>query len=107
MPAATVLGHEAVLGQAREHPEQVVLLDAHLLGELGDRDPRALLDEGERLRAARTAGPGTATTPASARAAALCARPGRTRGPARLLGRRDAVKRGRRPLETPVTLHGG
>src|SRR3954465_15383237 len=62
MPAAALLADPPVLLQARQDAVQVVLLDAHLLGHLGDRDAWARPDELERLlgacaAAARPAAP--------------------------------------------------
>ena len=54
MPAAPLLAHLAVALEAGEDAVQVVLLDAHALGELGDGDPRLRADELERLRRARS-----------------------------------------------------
>ena len=55
LPAAAVLDDEAIGGEAGQHAVQVVLLDAHLLGDLGDRDPGVGGDELERLLGARAA----------------------------------------------------
>src|SRR4051812_2869245 len=55
MPAAAFLLDEPVLGQAGKDAVQVVLLDAHLLGDLGNRDPGVALDQRERLGAPRAA----------------------------------------------------
>jgi len=55
VPAAPLLGHLVFLLQAREHAVEVVLLDAHLRGQLGNRDTRLTLHEGERLGRARAA----------------------------------------------------
>ena len=63
VPAAALLGDQAVLGQAGQHAVEVVLLDPHRLGELGDRDPGPRAHELERLLGARAA---------AARAAAAC-----------------------------------
>ena len=41
VPAATLLGHLFFLLEPGQHAVQVVLLDAHLRGELGNRDARA------------------------------------------------------------------
>src|ERR1019366_3823881 len=52
MPAPTVLSNLAFLLKAREHPVEVVLVDTHLRRELGDRDSRLTLYEGECFRGA-------------------------------------------------------
>ena len=49
MPAATRLRHLALVRQAGHHAVQVVLLDAHRLGELRDGDAGAGLHQVERL----------------------------------------------------------
>src|SRR3954447_4632246 len=66
VPAAAVLADEAVLLQRGQDAVEVVLLDAHRLGHLGDRDAGAGPHELERLLRAR---------PAAARAPAPAARP--------------------------------
>ena len=71
VPAPSVLRDEAVLGQSRQYAVEVVLLDAHLLGELGDRDPGALLDERQCLGAARAAALGAAAATGAVGAATL------------------------------------
>src|SRR5690348_281839 len=53
VPAAPLLADLAVLLQAGEDAVEVVLLDAHLVGELRDGDPGVRADELERLLAAR------------------------------------------------------
>src|ERR1039458_6020903 len=55
MPAPTVLSDLAFLLEAREPPVEVVLLDAHLRREFGDRNSRLTLNEGECFRGARAA----------------------------------------------------
>src|SRR6185312_2842064 len=49
VPAAALLGHLLFLLESRQDAVQVVLLDAHLGGELRDRDAGLALDERERL----------------------------------------------------------
>jgi hypothetical protein len=55
MPASAFLGDLPFLFERREHAVQVVLLDAHLCGQLGDRDPGLSLHERVGLRGARAA----------------------------------------------------
>src|SRR4051812_48833080 len=68
VPATPRLRDLAVLGEAGHDPVEVVLLDPHRLGELGDGDPGAGLDELERLVGA---GAAAARAPAAAGARAL------------------------------------
>src|SRR6266566_2186928 len=49
VPAATALVDLPFLFKTRQHAVQVVLLDAHLRRQLGDRDPGLALHEGESL----------------------------------------------------------
>src|SRR3954468_1833983 len=74
MPAAPLLADEAVLLERRQDAVEVVLLDAHRLGHLGDRDAGALADELERLLRARAA-PTRTPAPAAAAARAAAGRP--------------------------------
>src|SRR4051812_49593307 len=53
VPAPAFLADEPLLLEAGEHPIEVVLLDAHLLGDLGDRDAGVVLHQLHRLLAAR------------------------------------------------------
>src|SRR6202000_489739 len=69
VPGSALLVDEAVLGQAREHAVQVVLLEPHRAGDLGDGDAGLGAHELERLLGARPAALGPAA-PAAARAAA-------------------------------------
>src|SRR3954447_13982437 len=115
VPAAALLADEAVLLERGQDAVQVVLLDAHRLGHLGDGDAGARPHQLERLlgaraAAARPAAP-AAAAPAAARAAggaAGCAGPAgrapaagggaaarRTGGPPAA----HAVERGGRRLE--------
>src|SRR5687768_8652228 len=116
MPAAPVLLDEPVVGQPGEDPVEVVLLDAHLLGDLRDRDPGLGADERERLGAtgARALRPPTATAAAAVALGAL-GRGLRTRtargrracapgGSAPEGVRRDAVERRRGGLETLILI---
>ena len=50
MPAAAGLDDLALLGEAGHHAVEVVLLDPHRLGELGDGDARAGAHQLERLQ---------------------------------------------------------
>ena len=77
VPAAALLAHLArPAASAGEHAVEVVLLDAHRLGDLGDRDAGARAHELERLLGARAAAArapapaGAATRGAAARGAA-------------------------------------
>src|SRR3954470_16979103 len=91
VPAAAVLADEAVLLQRGQHAVEVVLLDPHRLGHLGDRDAGARADELERLLGARAAAAGPSAPPAAgaAAAAAAPAAPGRAAArPAGTPGRR-------------------
>src|SRR6476661_7425520 len=56
MPPAARLHHSVLLSKGGHHPVEVVLLDPHRLGELGDGDPGA--------------GAGVVSTPERARSAA-------------------------------------
>src|SRR3954454_18516028 len=62
LPAPALLADQALLLERREHPVEVVLLDAHLLGDLGDRDAGLGPHRVQRLLAARA---GTARAPAT------------------------------------------
>jgi hypothetical protein len=62
VPAAAFLLQPAFLLQAREDAVEVVLLDTHLCGELGDRDTGLALDERQCLGGTATAAFGTSTT---------------------------------------------
>ena len=86
VPAAALLGDEAVLGEARQHAVEVVLLDLHRLGELGDGDAGLLAHERQRLLGARAG---------AARAPALAGARRRAGGPAAALapGRRGGARR--------------
>ena len=64
--------------EAGQHAVEVVLLDAHLLGDLGDRDAGAGAHELERLLGAGAAAARAPATPG----AAACARPRRRAAPA-------------------------
>src|SRR4051812_18481518 len=55
VPATPRLRDLAVLGEAGHDAVEVVLLDPHRLGELGDGDPGAGLHQVERLVRARAA----------------------------------------------------
>ena len=55
VPAAALLLYLFFLLQAREHAVEVVLLDTHLGGQLGDRDAGLSLHERQRLGRARAA----------------------------------------------------
>src|SRR3954454_22554436 len=66
VPAPALLADETVLLEAGEHPVQVVLLDPHLLRELGDGDAGLRADQVEGLVGARA---GALGAPALARAA--------------------------------------
>src|SRR5215212_3619292 len=55
VPAAAALGDLPLLGERRHDAIQVVLLDPHRVGELGDGDAGARLDQLERLHGARAA----------------------------------------------------
>src|SRR4051794_24097925 len=102
VPPTPGLRDLAVLGEAGHDSVEVVLLDPHRLGELGDGDPGAGLDEVERLVGAGAAA-ARAAAAAAARAlraaGARAARSGRRRGGAavgadagqRLLGRLQAL----------------
>ena len=68
VPPATRLRHLALVGEAGHHAVEVVLLDAHRLGELGDGDARAGLHQLERLDGASAR---SLRAPAAAGAAAL------------------------------------
>src|SRR3954451_9040419 len=74
MPATPALRHLALLGEAGHHAVEVVLLDPHRVGELGDGDPGAGLDEVERL-----VGAGAAAARAAAATAARALRAGGAR----------------------------
>src|SRR5436190_1490201 len=101
MPAPAVLADEAVLLEAGQHAVEVVLLDAHLLGHLGDRDPGPGTHELERLTGTCPAPAGTAAAPGAA-GSTTCRAWARRRGAPR---RGDAVERRRRRLEPLVLLH--
>src|SRR5205807_10470813 len=109
VPAAPVLADLAVALESGEDAVQVVLLDAHLVGELGDGDPGRGLDEVERLRGARAGAPrapaparpgrgggGGAPAPAARRGARRARRP-----------RARSVQRAQRLLETLVLVDRG
>ena len=68
VPPAPGLRHLPLLGEAGHHAIEVVLLDAHRLGELGDGDARAGLHQLERLDGA---GAGALGPAAAAGAGAL------------------------------------
>src|SRR4029079_19517665 len=78
---------------------EVVLLDAHLLGHLGDRDAGTRADELERLLGARAA----AARPPATPGAAPGARPRSRAAPATAAAARRARRRGR----VPDTVEGG
>src|SRR3954447_14657511 len=71
VPAAALLADEAVLLERGQDAVQVVLLDAHRLGHLGDGDAGARPHELERLLGARAAAarPAAPAAAAAARAA--------------------------------------
>src|SRR4051794_38315052 len=124
MPAAPLLAHETVLLQRGQDAVEVVLLDAHRLGHLGNRDAGARAHELERLLRAR---PAAARAPAPPARAAAGPAPGRAAaaGPARAPGRRaaararacacacgrpsaaDAVERGSRRLQAVIFVNEG
>src|SRR4051794_23997214 len=60
VPAAALLADHPVLLQRRQHAVQVVLLDAHLVGQLRDRDPGRGAHDGQRLLGARAGALGPA-----------------------------------------------
>ena len=107
-PATTFLEDLAFLLQAGEHAIEVVLLDSHLRGQLGDGNARLLLDQRQRLcRALASALAPTCASPFGAgclrarcfgRGSGTCACPGATRtpGPAATCRRPAGVPRGRR-----------
>src|SRR3954468_10459778 len=120
MPAAPLLADEAVLLERRQDAVEVVLLDAHRLGHLGDRDAGARAHELERLLGARAAAArppaptarataGRAPRRAAAAGAGAAGAPGR-RPAARARGRppaADAVERGGRRLEAVIFVNEG
>src|SRR3954452_20327154 len=77
VPATPRLRDLALLREAGHDAVEVVLLDPHRLGELGDGDPGAGLDEVERLVGARAA---AARPAAAARARGLGAARARATG---------------------------
>src|SRR4051794_18149380 len=79
VPPTATLGDLALFGEGGHDAIQVVLLDPHRLGELGDRDAGARFDELQRLHGAGAAAT-RAAAPAGARGAAAAAPPGRGSG---------------------------
>ena len=67
-PAAPALGDLAFTFKARKNAVEIVLLDPHLCGQLGDRDARLPLYQGERFDRPRPA-PFTASSAAASRRA--------------------------------------
>src|SRR3954469_15417310 len=93
VPAAAVLADEAVLLERRQDAVEVVLLDAHRLGHLGDRDAGACAHELERLLGARAAAarpPAPAARATAGRAPRRAAAAGAGAGAAGAPGRRPA-----------------
>src|SRR3954469_12414970 len=119
VPAAAVLADEAVLLKRRQDPVEVVLLDAHRLGHLGDRDAGALAHELERLLGARAAAArppapaaaaarGAAGRTAARAAPAACRRASATaRGGGRTGTAADAVERAGRRFEAVIFVNEG
>src|SRR5688572_1069928 len=106
MPAAPLLADESVLLQRGEHAVEVVLLDAHRLGHLGDADPGAAAHELERLLGTRSRSLWTPAPAGAFRCPGLRSRTrtGRAAAPRGRGGRRsDARERRSRGLE-PVIL---
>src|SRR5688500_6488018 len=67
MPPLARLGDLALLLQVRDDAVEVVLLDAHLLGHLGDGDAGPRLAQPERLLGTVARALGPAATPGAAR----------------------------------------
>src|ERR1700679_2427116 len=72
MPAAALLLYLLFLLETREDAVQVVLLDAHLGGELGDRDPGLATDELQGLSGTRATALATARTATGRRCGCGC-----------------------------------
>src|SRR3954470_15767678 len=106
MPAPALLADLALLLEAGEHPIEVVLLDAHLLGDLGDGDARVAADEVQGLLAARARAPRPAALAVARRRPAAARRraPATGRAGRRAL-RADAVQRRDRGLQTMELVH--
>src|SRR3954454_19506948 len=107
MPAAALLAHEAVLLERGQHAVQVVLLDAHRLGHLGDGDAGARPHELERLLGARAAAARPAAPAAAARAARGAARAGGRARRAPAACRRAAARRSGGPPAAHAVERGG
>ena len=109
VPATPGLRHFPVLGEAGHHAIEVVLLDAHRLGELGDGDPGAGLHQVERLDGAGAGALGPAAAAAAgALGAAGAGAPGGRGGGGRCAPRGGGADSGQRllgGLEAVVLVH--